>query len=84
MMGVLYVRGDRAGARADPEAQTFFFRGQCPRTLYRLRLGMASLLTSEVEQVARLRAAGVPVVIEVIPVEDDEAIRTHGAGPALP
>lgn len=69
MMGVLYVRDGRARERADPEAQPFFYRGRCPSFLYRLRLGMASLLTSEAGQVARLRAAHAPVVIEVIPVE---------------
>jgi hypothetical protein len=84
MMGVLYVRGDRARARADPEAQTFFFSGQSPRILYRLRLGMASLLTTEVEQVVRLRAARAPVEIEVISVEDDDAGQTLWTGPACP
>ena len=71
MLGVLYIRDGRAAERADPEAQAFFYRGRRPRLLYRLRLGMASLLTSEAAQVARLRAERAAVIVDVIPVEDD-------------
>jgi hypothetical protein len=71
MMGVLYIRDGRAAERADPEAQAFFYTGRRPRLLYRLRLGMASLLTTEAAQVARLRAERAAVVVDVIPVDDD-------------
>jgi hypothetical protein len=78
MLGILYIRDGRAAERADPEAQAFFYSGRRPRLLYRLRLGMASLLTSEAAQVARLRAERAAVVVDVIPVED-EAERQPGS-----
>lgn len=70
MMDVLYIRDGRAAERAVPGAQAYFYRGRRPRLLYRLRLGMASLLTSDAAKVARLRAERAAVIIEVIPVAD--------------
>lgn len=71
MLDVLYIRDGRAAERADPEAQAFFYGGRRPRLLYRPRLGMATLLTSEAAPLARLRAERAAVIVDVMPVAAD-------------
>jgi hypothetical protein len=68
LLNVLYIREGRAGLPAQAGGEPFFYRGEPPRILFRLRLGPASLLTAEPQAVARLAGRCHDVLVETIPV----------------
>jgi hypothetical protein len=70
LLKVLHIHDGRAVPAGQGHGEPFYYRGERPRVIYRLRLGVASLLTAEPDVVARAREQRRDVRIETIPVVD--------------
>ena len=68
MLNVLYIHGGRATPSPAETKERYFYKGQRPRLLYRLRLAGATLMTADPRVPAQVRKAGCEVELETIRV----------------
>ena len=69
MLNVLYIHGGRATPSPVETEERYFYKGQRPRLLYRLRLGSATLVTADPRVPAQVREVGCEVGLETIRVD---------------